>query len=56
VRTAESAALKALRCRQLVFGHLCWFLDPKGEYDRLCAAGGVEPVHLQPGGRVRLTT
>ena len=54
IPTHNSALLKVLCLRQLVFGRQCWFLDPKGEYDRLCAAVGVEPVYLQPGGRVRL--
>ncbi len=45
----KSATLKAYCLRQLVFGRQCWLLDPKGEYDRLCAAVGVEPVYLKPG-------
>jgi hypothetical protein len=54
IGAGKSALLKSLAFRQLVFGRQCWFLDPKGEYTRLCAAVGVEPVHLQPGGDVRL--
>ena len=54
VGTGKSALLKSFCLRQLVFGRQCWFLDPKGEYDRLCAAVGVEPVYLRPGGSVRL--
>src|SRR5207248_448144 len=54
VGAGKSATLKAYCLRQLVFGRQAWFLDPKGEYDRLCAAAGVEPVRLQPGGAVRL--
>jgi hypothetical protein len=54
VGTGKSALLKAFCLRQLVFGRQCWFLDPKGEYDKLCAAVGVDPIHLHPGGSVRL--
>ena len=54
VGTGKSALLKSLAFRQLVFGRQCWFLDPKGEYSRLCGAVGVEPVHLRPGGDVRI--
>jgi type IV secretory pathway VirB4 component len=54
VGAGKSATLKVYCLRQLVFGRQCWFLDPKGEYDRLCRAVGVEPVYLRPGGDVRL--
>jgi len=54
IGAGKSALLKSLAFRQLVFGRQCWFVDPKGEYTRLCAAVGVEPVYLQPGGDVRL--
>ena len=54
VGTGKSALLKVLCLRQLVFGRQCWILDPKGEDDRLCAAVGVAPVYLRPGGDVRL--
>src|SRR5207248_8527228 len=54
VGAGKSATLKAYCLRQLVFGRQCWFLDPKGEYDRLCRAVGVEPVYLRPSGDVRL--
>ena len=54
IGSGKSSVTKALALRQLVFGRQCWFLDPKGEYDRLCRAVGVEPVHLRPGEVVRL--
>jgi type IV secretory pathway VirB4 component len=54
VGSGKSATLKAYCLRQLVFGRQAWFLDPKGEYDKLCAAVGVAPVYLRPGGEARL--
>ena len=54
VGSGKSATLKAFCLRQLVFGRQAWFLDPKGEYDKLCAAVGVAPVYLRPGGEARL--
>jgi type IV secretory pathway VirB4 component len=54
VGSGKSATLKAYCLRQLVFGRQAWFLDPKGENDKLCAAVGVAPVYLRPGGEARL--
>ena len=36
VGRGKSALLKSYCLRQFVFGRQCWFLDPKGEYDKLC--------------------
>ncbi len=51
----KSALVKAYVFRQLAVGRRAVMLSVKpGENDRLCAAAGVEPVRLEPGGRVRL--
>jgi type IV secretory pathway VirB4 component len=50
----KSAFVKSFCYRQLVFGRQVILLDPKGENGPLCAAAGVEPVSLVPGGAVRL--
>jgi len=51
----KSALVKAYVFRQLAAGRRAVMLSVKpGENDRLCAAAGVEPVRLEPGGRVRL--
>jgi len=51
---AKSSLAKCLCWRLLVFGVQCWVIDPKGEYGSLCAAAGVTPIRLEPGGAVRL--
>ncbi|MEV8590913.1 type VI secretion protein [Streptomyces sp. NPDC051180] len=51
----KSALVKALSFRLMAFGHQTLIAgDLKGEYRKLCAALGVEPVRLGPGlaGRV----
>jgi type IV secretory pathway VirB4 component len=50
----KSALVKTLLWRMLVFGRRAFVLDVKREYGRLCAAAGVTPVALVPGGGVRL--
>jgi type IV secretory pathway VirB4 component len=50
----KSALVKTLLWRLLVFGRRAFVLDVKREYGPLCAAVGVEPISLQPGGGVRL--
>ncbi len=50
----KSAFVKTYLWRQRVFGRRAWVLDPKGEYGSLAHAAGVEPIHLRPGGTVRL--
>jgi type IV secretory pathway VirB4 component len=50
----KSALVKTLLWRMLVFGRRAFVLDVKREYGPLCAAVGVEPVSLVPGGGVRL--
>jgi type IV secretory pathway VirB4 component len=50
----KSAFVKSYVWRQLVFGRRAVMLDPKGENGPLCAAVGVEPLRLVPGGSIRL--
>lgn len=50
----KSSFVKSYVWRQLVFGRRAVMLDPKGENGALCAAVGVEPLRLEPGGAVRL--
>jgi AAA domain-containing protein len=55
----KSALVKTYVDRQLVFGQRAFIMDPKdqggqGEYTRLCQANGVQPIRLEPGGKVRL--
>src|ERR671936_2211981 len=54
VGRAKSSLVKTYVFRQSVFGRQAWIVDVKGEYDRLAAAIGVQPIALSPGGRVRL--
>jgi len=51
---AKSSLTKSYVLRQLVFGRTAWVIDPKGEYEGLCDAVGVEPIHFVAGGTVRL--
>ena len=50
----KSALVKTLLWRMLLFGRRAFVLDVKREYGPLCAAVGVRPISLQPGGGVRL--
>ena len=50
----KSALVKTLLWRMLLFGRRAFVLDVKREYGPLCAALGVAPVSLEPGGGVRL--
>ena len=55
----KSALVKTYVDRQLVFGRRAFIMDSKdqggqGEYTRLCQANGVQPIRLEPGGKVRL--
>jgi type IV secretory pathway VirB4 component len=50
----KSALVKTLLWRMLLFGRRAFVLDVKREYGPLCAAAGVKPVSLVPGGAVRL--
>ena len=50
----KSALVKTLLWRMLLFGRRAFVLDVKREYGPLCAAVGVEPVSLEPGGSIRL--
>src|SRR4051794_4620875 len=54
VGRAKSSLVKTYVFRQAVFGRQAWIVDVKGEYDRLAAALGVQPIALSPGGAVRL--
>jgi len=50
----KSALVKTLLWRMLLFGRRAFVLDVKREYGPLCAATGVTPISLEPGGSVRL--
>src|SRR5579875_1919003 len=50
----KSSLVKTLLWRMLLFGRRAFVLDIKREYGPLCAAAGVRPVTLSPGGGVRL--
>jgi type IV secretory pathway VirB4 component len=50
----KSALVKTFLWRMLLFGRRAFVLDVKREYGPLCAAVGVKPVTLEPGGSVRL--
>jgi type IV secretory pathway VirB4 component len=50
----KSALVKTLLWRMLLFGRRAFVLDVKREYGPLCAAVGVRPISLVPGGGVRL--
>ncbi|MGI9184252.1 MAG: helicase HerA domain-containing protein [Solirubrobacteraceae bacterium] len=50
----KSALVKTLLWRMLLFGRRAFVLDVKREYGPLCAAVGVQPISLVPGGGVRL--
>jgi type IV secretory pathway VirB4 component len=50
----KSALVKTLLWRMLLFGRRAFVLDVKREYGPLCAAVGVRPISLEPGGGVRL--
>jgi type IV secretory pathway VirB4 component len=50
----KSALVKTLLWRMLLFGRRAFVLDVKREYGPLCAAVGVTPVSLAPGGGIRL--
>ena len=50
----KSALVKTLLWRMLLFGRRAFVLDVKREYGPLCAAVGVKPVSLAPGGSVKL--
>src|SRR3712207_1584154 len=51
---AKSSLVKCYLWRQMLFGRTAWVIDPKGEYDRLAAMCGVEPIRFVSGGDVRL--
>jgi type IV secretory pathway VirB4 component len=50
----KSSLVKTLLWRMLLFGRRAFVLDVKREYGPLCAAAGVRPISLVPGGGVRL--
>ncbi len=50
----KSALVKSYLWRQAVFGRRAWVVDPKGEYGALANLWGTTPLHLRPGGAVRL--
>jgi type IV secretory pathway VirB4 component len=52
--SGKSSLIKSLILRQMVFGRRAWVVDPKSEYEALCAALGVRPIALRPHGSVRL--
>lgn len=54
IGSAKSGLVKLYLFRQVAFGRVPLVIDPKGEYDRLCAAVGVRPIRLTAGGQLRL--
>ena len=54
IGTGKSALVKAYLHRQLRLGRRIAVLDPKGEYDALARAAGLQHVRLHPGGPDRL--
>lgn len=50
----KSSFVKTYLWRQSVLGRQAWIVDPKGEYEPLARAWGVEPIRLRPRGPVRL--
>ena len=54
VGRGKSALLKTYLLRPIVFGRQAWIVDIKGEYAPLARALGVEPIRLEPRGRVTL--
>jgi type IV secretory pathway VirB4 component len=50
----KSALVKTFLWRMLLFGRRAFVLDVKREYGGLCAAAGIVPLALAPGGSVRL--
>lgn len=50
----KSALGKSYAWRQHLFGRLCEFIDPKGEYGKLVEAMGGVTLRLEPGGATRL--
>jgi type IV secretory pathway VirB4 component len=54
VGRGKSALVKCLLARAATAGRRCVVVDPKGEYGLFAKAMGVEPIALEPGGRVRL--
>ncbi len=54
VGRGKSSFVKSMIWRGALFGRRAAVLDPKGEYQALAAALGVEPIRLRPGGGVRL--
>jgi type IV secretory pathway VirB4 component len=51
---AKSSLVKSYLWRQMLFGRTAWVIDPKGEYNRLAAYCGVEPIRFTTGGMLRL--
>jgi type IV secretory pathway VirB4 component len=54
IGSGKSSLVKSYLHRQALFGRVPWIADPKGEYGPLAHALGVEPIRLEPGGKVRL--
>ena len=54
VGSGKSALKKTYVLRQAAFGRRAVIINAKREDDRLCEALGVEPVHLERGGAIRL--
>jgi type IV secretory pathway VirB4 component len=54
VGRGKSALIKSYLARQAVFGRRAVVIDPKGEYGPLAHWFGSHPIHLEPGGAVRL--
>ncbi len=54
VGARKSTLVKVYLLRQILHDHQGFVIDVKGEYAPLARAIGVEPFHLEPGGRQRL--
>ena len=50
VGSGKSSLVKSLVWRGLEFGRGAQIVDPKGEYEPLAEAAGVQPIRLEPGG------
>jgi type IV secretory pathway VirB4 component len=50
----KSSLTKSFIWRSLLFGRTAWVIDPKGEYDGLAHACGVQPIRFVSGGSLRL--
>jgi type IV secretory pathway VirB4 component len=50
----KSSLVKLYLWRSMLFDRTAWVIDPKGEYEALARACGVEPIRFVSGGTLRL--